>query len=335
MSLNYSHPESPVRHSYPVASTAEGFSAAFKLLVKTMPCVLAQLGVMLIFAVGVVIWLVICGGIASLFVSKDSGGGIILFLIVFGIPAGVYGWLKRYVLYVMKLGHIAVVTAYITEGKLPEGIDQLSYGKKIVHERFAEVNVLFVVDSLVQGVTRAFNGTLDWIASFLPIPGLANLMVLVNAIVNKATTYLDETIFSYNLARGDDNVWRSSADGLVYYAQNVNAVLKTAVWGLVLEYLLSIVTFLVALVPAALISHFLPGAVGGFAWVLAIILAVIVREAVIHPLFYTMVALTFHVHAKGQQINIDVSEQLSAVSNKFVELKDKASNLLASQTVNN
>ena len=54
----------------------------------------------------------------------------------------------------------------------------------------------------------AFIRMLDWLAHLLPVPGLPSLVGIVNAIVRAATTYIDETILSYNLARGDYNPWR-------------------------------------------------------------------------------------------------------------------------------
>jgi hypothetical protein len=146
-----------------------------------------------------------------------------------------------------------------------------------------------------------------------------------------ATTFIDETIFSYNLARNDDNVWRSSADGLVYYGQNVKAVLKTAVIALIIEYALSFVLFLVCLIPAFLLGAILPESVAGFAWIFAVILAFNIRAAVLHPVFLTMVALTFHKQCEGQEINEEVAATMSSVSSKFEELLKKAKEWVASK----
>ena len=323
---NYSHPDSPVRHSYPVAVTDAGIGTAIGLCLRTSPFILMRLGVLVAFTVAAVVWLAFCGGIAYLFSGKnhEGGGGVILFLIGFGLPAGLYYWLRQYILYLLKLGHIAVLTRFITGEGLPEGVNQVQYGKQIVTERFGETNVLFAVDSLVKGIANAFNRTLDFVAGFLPIPGLDSVMEIVHRIVKAATTYLDETIFSYNLARGDENVWRSSADGLVYYAQNAKPVLKTAVWCVVLEYVLTFVIFLVMLVPCWLLARPLPDSVSSFAWVFAILLAGAVRSALLRPLFLTMVATTFHKHAQNQEINPQYSSMLSQATDKFQELTQKA-----------
>ena len=286
-----------------------------------------RLGVLAAFTLAAILWLAFCGGVAWLFSGRNhqGSGGIILFLIGFGLPAGVFYWLRQYVLYLLKLGHVAVLTRFITGEGLPAGVGQVQYGKQIVTERFSQMNVLFGVDALVTGIAGAFNRTLDWVANLIPIPGLDSVMELVHRIIIAATTYLDETIFSYNLARGDENVWRSSADGLVYYAQNAKPVLKTAVWCVILEYVLTFIAFILLLIPCWLISIPLPDNVGSFAWVFAIVLAGAVKSAVLRPLFLTMVATTFHVSAQNQEINLQYASMLEQATDKFRELSEKAS----------
>ncbi|MCC6933160.1 MAG: hypothetical protein IT292_07895 [Deltaproteobacteria bacterium] len=322
---SYSHPDLAVRHSYPVIFKEEGFMAAFNLCMKTLPYMLMRIGAYLAFTIAAVIWAALCFGIAYLFSGKDDkgGGGVIFFIIAIGAPAGIFYWLKQYVLYMLKAGHVAVLTKLITVGELPAGINQVEYGKKIVTERFAQTNVMFALDSIVTGVARAFNGTLDWISNILPIPGMDSIMNVVHKIVDNATTFIDETIMSYTLARGDENVWRSSADGLVYYAANVKPILKTAVTALVIEYVITGIVFLIALIPAYIISWMLPGDLSSFAWVIAIPITAGVRAAILHPIFLVMVALTFHKNAQNQPINLDLDQVLTKVSDKFTKLKGK------------
>jgi len=176
--------------------------------------------------------------------------------------------------------------------------------------------------------TRAMRWRNWVIAGLLPIPGLSSVMAVVNSIIYAATTYIDETMFSYNLARGDDNVWRSSKDGLIYYAQNAKEVLKTGVWIVVLDKLLTVVAWVVMLVPAFIITYLLPQSLAGwggtFAFVIAILFASNIRGAFLKPLFLAMVMTKFHVCVEGQPINETWDERLTTASKKFQEIKDKA-----------
>src|SRR3954453_1016781 len=85
-------------------------------------------------------------------------------------------WIREYILYVVKAGHITLMVHLINGREVPNGQDQIAYAKDVVKERFAEANILFVVDQLVKGAIRAITGLIGGIAAFLPIPGLGGLV---------------------------------------------------------------------------------------------------------------------------------------------------------------
>jgi len=93
----------------------------------------------------------------------------------FGLVTGVLYLLREYILYVVKAGHIAVMVHLIDGRDVPGGQGQIAYARQIVTQRFAEANVLFVMDQLVKGVIRTITGLVGGIAAFLPIPGLQGL----------------------------------------------------------------------------------------------------------------------------------------------------------------
>jgi hypothetical protein len=234
----------------------------------------------------------------------------------------------RYVLHLIKCGHIAVLTELVTFGEVRSGsMDMFAYGKHVVSSRFGEVNVLFAVDALVTGVVRSVNGALNLVARLLPLPGLGPLFKLMNAVLFAATTYIDESIFSYGLARGDHNPWASAKDGLIYYAQNSQEVLKTGVWIVVLDKVLTVFIWVLMLLPAFVVGALLPQAMAatGF-WVVAAIAALLAgsaRAAFLQPLFLVMVMLKFHLLIRGQSIDEAWDERLTQLSNQFRGLTDK------------
>lgn len=326
----HSHPDAPVRHSYPLAIEEAGFGNALSLLTRTLPYALVRFGILLGFSVVTIIWFVLVLGGASLLGAKVHPwigmGWLIAGLGVYG-----YAWwfVVRYALYLIQAGHVAVLTELVTSGQIANGsIGMFEYGRRVVTDRFGQVNLLFALDLLIKGVVHAFNRTLDWIAHLLPIPGLQSIVGIVNAIVRAATTYIDETIFSYNLARGDDNPWRSSKDALIYYAQNSKEILKTAIYVVVLDKVLTAVVWVVMLAPAFLMLAVLPAAAkpGGFigGLVIAALFASNVRQAFLKPLFLVMVMTKFHVVVRSQPINLEWDARLSGLSSKFQDIKDKA-----------
>ena len=327
----YNHPQQAVRHSYPLAITDAGFGTALKLMVQTLPYALVRFGVLFAATVATVIWYLVTFGGAAFIAKRVPVLGTVWMIGGLGVWGYLWFFVVRYFTYLLKAGHIAVLTELITHGRVQNGQEGMfQYGTRTVKERFGEVNVLFALDALVKGVVRAFNRTLNFIANLLPIPGLSSVAQLVNAVMFAATTYIDETLFSYSLARGDSNKWRSAKDGLIYYAQNAEGVLKTGVFIVVLDYVLSFFAWVVCLVPAALIAWILPAGGAGqfFVVLLAILVAANLRSAFLKPLFLIMVMIKFHVLVRNQPINLEWDARLSSISGKFGELKNTASEAL-------
>lgn len=328
---SFSHPDAPVRHSYPLAIQEAGFGTAISLVMRTMPYAVVRFGVLLGFSVVTVVWFLLTFGIGAWLAAATFPAAGVIWMIA---GLGLYGWVwwavVRYGLYLIQAGHIAVLTELITRGAIGNGsTGMFEYGKRVVTERFGQVNILFALDLLVRGVVHAFNRTLDWIAHFLPIPGLRSAVGIVNAIVRAATTYIDETIFSYNLARGDDNPWRSSKDALIYYCQNSKEILKTAIWVVILDKVLTAVVWAAMLAPAFLLLAVFPSswAPGGFLFGLAVaaLFASNIRQAFLKPVFLVMIMTKFHVVVRNEAINLEWDQRLTGVSRKFQDIKDKAS----------
>jgi hypothetical protein len=243
------------------------------------------------------------------------------------VAGSVWRLAVRYLLYLVKAAHIAVLTELITTGRISGGRDSESmfqYGKRIVTERFGEVNAMFGLGLLVTGIVGAFNRTLDWVAQLLPIPGLDSIMGIVRSVLRASTTYIDESIFSYNLARGDENVLRSSRDGLIYYAQNAREVLKTGLWVVVLDRVLSVMVWVVMLGPALALGYLMPGKASFAGIVFAFLFAANIRAALLRPLFLTLVMVKFHSLIHEQSIDLGWDQRLTEASGKFAALKRQA-----------
>ncbi len=316
----------PVRHHYPLAIEDASLGTAISLLLKTLPFALARFAILVGCSIAAVIWWLVAVGGAGWLGQKVGGpAGLIWLGGCVVVAGGVWRLALRYALYLLKCGHIAVLTELITTGKVGHGGEGMfAYGKRVVTERFGEVSVLFAVDALVKGVVNALNRTLAWVAHLIPLPGLDKLAQLVNAVLRAATSYLDETIFSYGLARGDANPWRSAADGLVYYGQNAKPILKTAAWVVLLDWAATGLVWFVGLAPGFLLASVAPGNTSGLALLVGFLLAANVRSAFLKPLFLIMVMTRFHVSVKGQAIDVVWEARLGQVSGKFGELAGKA-----------
>jgi hypothetical protein len=233
-------------------------------------------------------------------------------------------WIREYILYVVKAGHIAVMVHLIDGRDVPNGQDQIAYAQDVVKERFAEANILFVLDQLVKGAIRAITGLIGGIAAFLPIPGLSGLVAFINTVIRLSLTYVDEIILGYNIRINSSSPFETARQGVVLYAQNGKTMVKNAVWLAVIMWGVSFVIFLLMLAPAAAIMWFIPGQLGGWAFVLAILLAWAFKAAFIEPFAIACLMQVYFKTIEGQVPNAEWDQRLAEASSKFRELRDKA-----------
>jgi hypothetical protein len=320
----------PIGHGYPLVVRDHGLGTAISLLMQSLPYALARFGILLGCAVACIIWIVVAFGGAAWLGSHIAGAfGFVWLLICLGGAGFLWGTILRYVLHLLSCGHVAVLTELITHGKVGNGSESmLAYGRRVVTERFGQVNALYGLNLMVRGILATFHRTLDWIGEVLPIPGLEGISSLLNMILKAATRYLDKVILSYNLARGDQDPWQGAREGMVYYAQNAVPILKTAVWIVILERALTVVLWLLLLVPAGAITLMLPASVresGGIVTILvAAVLAGPLRAAFLKPLFLIMMMVRFHALIENQPLNQEWDAKLATISDKFRDLGTKA-----------
>lgn len=242
----------------------------------------------------------------------------------FGLTAGVLYFAREYILYIVKAGHIAVLVKLMDGEAVPEGQNQIAYATAIVRDRFVQSNVLFGVDQLVKGVLNAIVGIVQGVASFLPIPGLTNLVQLVRAFLKIAIGLVDEVILAHAIRTNSTNPWASAEEALVLYAQNYPTMLKNAAWLTIITYGLAFVVFLVMLAPAAAAVWLIPGGWSAGGFIFALIFAWAVRAALIEPFAIACMMQVFFRTTAGQVPDPEWEARIAGVSKKFVELKDKA-----------
>jgi hypothetical protein len=316
-------PASAIRHAYPLTVRNADFSTAVGLMLRSLPYAFARFGVLLAASVLALVWIAVAfGGAAFLGTHLASVFGWIWLILCLLGASFIWGTLLRYALHLISCGHVVVLTDLITTGTVGNGSEPMfAYGRRIVTARFGEATVLFGLNALVRGIVVAFHRTLDWISELLPIPGLEAISSLVNMILRAATRYLDKVIFSYNLARADADPWRSSRDGLIYYAQNARPVLKTAIWSVILERVASFVLFLLLMAPAGLLTAALPASARELGGLLTVAVALLLlgplRAAFVKPIFLIMMMVRFHTVIEGQPINTEWEARLSAISDRF------------------
>jgi hypothetical protein len=304
-------------------------SGALALMARTLPFILLRMavyfGITLAYILATGAGAGIGYGVGALGdegfqASSSRWGGVI----GFGFVGAVMYWLREYILYIVKAGHIAVLVELIDGKPMPGGRSQIDHATKVVRQRFAQASVLFAIDQAIKGVVAAITGLVRGIFSVLPLPGIRQLSGILHAFLRVAVGFIDEVILAHAIRSGSTNPWLSAKQALVLYGQNYKVMLKNAAWLAVIVYLLSFLVFLVMLAPAALVVYLMPGAWAAGGFVFALLFAWSVKAALLEPFAIACLMQVYFKTIEGQRPNPEWEARLEQMSDKFRKLKDRA-----------
>ncbi|MDO5602363.1 MAG: hypothetical protein Q4G07_06290 [Oscillospiraceae bacterium] len=293
---------------------------ASAIYAKTMNFVWLKLGLGLLTLVISCVLLGLAFGIAALFQFE---GGLLFFLLGLWLvlTASASGLINHYFGYLVKAGHIAVVTEAVTTGVLPDA--QFSAAAEKVKARFAASNVYFVVDRLVSGAVRQLQNGVDKVDSMLGnLPGVSALLTFAKLFIGVALGYVDECCLGYTFYKQDQNAFKSAADGVVIYFQNWKTLMKSAAkTSLIVVGLFVAVTIVSFALLGGLFA--LLGWSGWIAFLLSFLVAYAVKSAFIDSYIMIKMLSSYMQTAPSTEITFDLYEKLCKLSRKFKELFQK------------
>lgn len=282
----------------------------------------------------------ICGVAAALLlflalIGYVFGSGAAGVMFVIALVAGGFGarLLREYILYLLRAGHVAVITEIIVREKLPEGVSQTQWGSDKVKAYFKEISVLALIDQMIKGIIRVLNRTLFNVLNVLPIPGTDGAKKAIQKVVDFSLTYIDESILAYTFKTENENVYDAAQSGIILYCQAWKSLLRNAVALTVLCYAFTIASAIVFLIPLGGLALLLPEtwAFAKFAlFILALFLGFSLKWILFDPIACTATILTFLKETEGMTPDPAWEQRIATVSEKFRELKQKAVSHVAS-----
>lgn len=242
----------------------------------------------------------------------------------FGLTAGILYFLREYILYMVKAGHIAVMVKLLQGQSIPEGKSQIQHATAEVKNRFGQANVLFLIDQTVKGVINAITGLVQGLAGLLPIAGVQQFMRVVRAFLRVAVGLVDEVILAYAIHTQSQNPWTSARTALILYGQNATDMLRNAAWLTLITYGLSVLIFILLVAPATALAWFMPGAGTAAGIVFALIMAWAIKAAILEPFAIACLLQSYFQAIEGQSPDPEWEARLETASGKFAQLKEKA-----------
>lgn len=287
---------------------------------KTLQFGWIKLGLGLLNILIAVVLFAIMMGIAVLF---DSGGvGAIMFIIWLSLIGIVNFFLNHYIGYLVKAGHVAVITIAFQTGQVPA--NPFETGKTMVKERFGTSNVYFSLDKLVAGSVKQLQRTLGRITDGLlgALPGADGVKSLMNMFLDISLGYVDECCLGYTFAHPEQNAYKLAADGVVIYFKNWKTLLKDAAKTTGVVILSFVAVTLVAFVLFGGLFR-LFGWSGFMAFIISLLFAYTVKYAFIDSWILVKMMSSYMQVAPTTQITFDLYGKLCNLSKKFKELFNK------------
>lgn len=250
----------------------------------------------------------------------------------FGLTAAVLYWMREYILYIVKAGHVAVLVELLDNQPLPSGRGQITHATAVVKERFGQASLLFALDQLVKGVIRVVSGLVRGVLSLLPIPYLRQLGSVLQAFLRMAVGFIDEVILAHAIRTRSTDAWASAREALVLYAQNWKVMLKNAAWLTAITYGLAAVVFFVMLAPAAALVYVMPGAWSAGGFVFALLFAWSVKAAFLEPFAVISMMQVYFKTIEGQEPDPEWEAKLDGMSSHFRKLKARVTDRMTGST---
>lgn len=269
----------------------------------------------------------------GIWIAMAAQSGIVFWLVIIFFIGGfsVRHFLKKYLTYMLKAAHVAVITELVDGGSAVASKGLVEYGFNKVQERFVATNVFFVLDSLVAGAVKQIQNALTKAANWLSfIPGLQSLVNIFNKFLGVMLNFVDEAVLSHVFRTPkSENAFKGACDGVVLWAQNWKAMAKNGAFITLVIYgsnlALGIVLFLAVYFP---IKIWLPTVSLDTILVIVGLVALILANTLVSPFvesFVTVSVISRYTEiTTGQMPNIDIYGKCKQWSGKFRQLFDKS-----------
>jgi hypothetical protein len=297
---------------------------AVTIMMRTLPILGIRVLVSFISFVIFVVYMLITFGIAALLGNLNQTLGVIVFIIALVAVIPIYNLANRYIFYILKAAHLAIVAELLQNDKLPDGVNQLDWGRQQVQTRFGDVNVMFIVDELVNGVINAFTNTVGWLTAWLPGDTLRTLVGMVKMIIRLSLSYVDEAVLARAFWLRSESVWSTAVDGVVLYAQIWKPILTNAVVLMLLSYIPFVAALIIFAAPVAFILNIFSSDLAAWGIIAALFLAYLIKVSIGDTFAMVAIIATYQKETANLTPNPEMKAKLETLSDKFRELQRHA-----------
>lgn len=298
------------------------FRKATGIFIKTTPWVLVRFAVGFAFALLAVVYFAAIAFVLFT-LTGISGGVAFVGLLIAGIVFyGFFRLARRYVLYLVTAGHVAVIAHAVDTGEIPP--NQITFGKQRVRDRFTEASILFGVDAVVRGVIKQFNRTVASVGdTFGFVPGVQQFVAVIKRTIGIATSYIDQAILAHMFLNESKGNWTAARDGVVLYGKTWRSVLGSTLL-IVLGTYAAVLMLLLLLTPLAGVLGSLAPALEVGGWIIVGAVVLVSYFGLFDPWVKTVVITTYLIEAENETPDSETMDNIAARSSEFRDLLGRA-----------
>ena len=264
----------------------EHISQSILLISRTIPLLMIQAGLYISIGLSAILFFFIFIRLAAPTVGLGGGVFPALLLLATFLFWEIFRWVRRHLLFRFRTAHIALLTEILRTGKGLSGNGQFRQGKEAVARRFGSYPRFLDFQRKFERIARAIR------RQALPRRPVAMTFLFRNALVA-------QMVLAYPFYRDDLAPLDAAREGLVLYAGSAERffgrtasilVFHDAVYALLLLILSLPIYFLFQTIGVPFIAGF----------ILAMILALMTRQAFLEPLVLTALIVAFIRESAGE-----------------------------------
>lgn len=230
-------------------------------------------------------------------------------------------WLREYLLYLIKAGHVAAMVLLLEGKPLAAGPGQVAQAADLVQRRFRDMSMLMQIERLV-------NGALADVLAFAPLPASLGPEMQRPASVHRALHFalgfLREIVLAAPLRNASRSVWTEMRDAIVVFAQSLVGLMRNALLLAAIAYGICFLVFLMCLIPAASLAAGSSGSSFLVAMLLAAAFAWSFKQALMDPFLIASMLQVFSPAKAGPQPDPFWDVKLTEASEAFREIKARS-----------
>jgi hypothetical protein len=241
----------------------------------------------------------------------------------FAFVALMLWWLREYILFLVRAGHVAAMLLAGDERPAPAVQGKIGQALALVQQRFREIGTLFAVERCVHGSLANFVSISDPASKVLPIEA-RSLAGPLNATLGASLGFLTDVVLARPLSTRRGNAWSEARDGVLLLAQTNNVTMRNALQLSAISWGLTFVIFLMALTPASSFAQAHPSGAGPLTALFAGVFAWSCKHAFLEPFVVGSMLEVYFRAIAGQRPDPGWDASLTEASGPFRELKARA-----------